>query len=270
MKSATYSRSLSGRTVLISPADSRGELATQLQNHGARVLAWPTIDVGELEDYTLLDEGIENLFGYDWLIFQSSFAVDFFVRRFLASGHAISELDSLRVCGVGEDTARNLEQFQIHIDVMPDQLSSRAVFDALGNYLGGAEAMRRLNFLVPGAGHSRDCLPEALADTGARADMLAAYRTCSADDSQVSRINALLAGGGIDCLALTNESDPREFATICDTNDLDRLLKGVVVAWIDPVTTQIAQAFGLNAEIVPKTADARHLAQAIAAFFSVE
>ena len=103
-------QSLSGRTVLVSPGKAQGELATELKQHGARVLTWPGLDIGGPEAYDALDEAIENLFGYDWLIFRNTNAVDFFLRRFHNRGHEISELDALRVCAVGEEAVTKLEE----------------------------------------------------------------------------------------------------------------------------------------------------------------
>ena len=173
------------------------------------------------------------MFGYDWLVFQNPNAVHFFLRRFQELGHDISELDALRVCGVGEETTPELEAAQVHLDVVPDQPSSQAVRGAIEMYAGGADALHGLNFLIPGAAASRDHLPEALQDTGARVDTVAAYRTCSGNDPTLLCINTLLAGGGIDCVAFTNSSQVFEFAAVFDTNDLRRMLEGVVVACID-------------------------------------
>src|SRR5437016_10018056 len=118
-------QTLSGRTVLVSPNEARGELATELEEHGARVLPWPILDVSEPEHSQALDEAIENLFGYDWIIFNNANAVSFLLRRFQTLGHEISELDSLRVCGVGEETVHRLEESHVHIDVIADRRSTR-------------------------------------------------------------------------------------------------------------------------------------------------
>src|SRR5882672_2451823 len=194
MKPVLSNQILPGRTVLVSPNEAQGELATQLTGHGARVLTWPILDVGEAEHPQALDEAIENLFGYDWMIFHTVNAIDFFLRRFQALGHEISDLDGLRVCGVGEATVHRLEESQVHIDVIADRLSTQAIFEAIETYVGGRDALRGLNVLVPTAGSSRGYLQEALEEFGARIDLVVAYRTSPARDTGLVRINALLAG----------------------------------------------------------------------------
>lgn len=253
---------LTGRTVLISPSVTR-ELTTELERYGARELTWPKLDIRALDNCAALDEAIENLFGYDWLIFRNVNAVDFFLRRFQELGHEISELDSLRVCGVGEAAVYKLEASQVHIDVIPDGLSSQAAFGAIETYAGGRDAFRGLTFLIPGAGASRDYLPEALQDAGARVDLVTTYRTCSANDPALARINALVTGGGIDCVAFTTSAEVREFAAVFDTNDLHRLVDGVAVACIDESTTKTATEFGVHVDIEPTEAASLALACAV-------
>src|SRR5216684_1340524 len=243
-------QALSGRNVLVSPNEAQGELVTQLTRHGARVLTWPILDLGEAEHPQPLDEAIENLFGYDWMIFHNVNAVNFFLHRFQTLGHEISELDSLRVCGVGEETVHRLEESQVHVDVITDRLSTQAIFDVIKTYVGGREALRGLTFLVPTAGSSRGYLQEAMEEFGARVDLVAAYRACPAKDSGLVRINALLAGGGIDWVAFTSGSDVRDLAAVLDTNDLDGVLSDVGVICIDEITTETANEFGLTADIV--------------------
>jgi uroporphyrinogen III methyltransferase/synthase len=265
MVSVPNNQALPGRTVLVSPNETQGKLATQLAGHGARVLTWPILDVGEAEHPQALDEAIENLFGYDWMIFHTVNAVDFFLRRFQALGHEISDLDGLRVCGVGEATVRRLEESQVHIDVIPDRLSTQAIFEAIETYVGGRDALRGLNVLVPTAGSSRGYLQEVMEEFGARVDLVAAYRTAPGTDSGLVRTNALLAGGGIDWVAFTSGSDVRDLAAVLDTNDLDGVLAGIGVVCMDEITTQTANEFGLTTDIVSNEPEA--LIQAMATYF---
>jgi uroporphyrinogen III methyltransferase/synthase len=267
MNSVSENLPLTRRTVLISPSVTR-ELTTELERYGARVLTWPKLDIRALDNCDALDESIANLFGYDWLIFRNANAVDFFLRRFQELGHETSELDSLRVCGVGEDAVYKLEAAQVHLDVMPDRLSSQAAFGAIETYAGGRDAFGGLTFLIPGAGASRDYLPEALQDAGARVDLVTTYRTCSGNDLAMTRISTLLASGGIDCVAFTTSAEVKEFAAVFDANDLNRLVDGIAVGCIDETTVQTIAGFSLTADIIPQESSLPALAQAIACHFS--
>jgi uroporphyrinogen III methyltransferase / synthase len=263
MNPAAANQPLTGRTVLISPSVP-SELITELNRLGACVFIWPKLDVRPLHNYDPLDESTENLFGYDWLVFQNVNAVDFFLRRFRDRGHEISELDALRVCGVGEDAINKLEAWQVHVDVIPVRPSSRAVFGAIEIYAGGSDHLRGLNFLIPNADTAIDYLSVALQDAGARVDSVATYRTCAADNAALARIHALIMGGAVDYVVFTRSAEVRELSAVFDTSDLGRLLTNISVACMDETCVPTIAEFGLTAEIVSEEASLQRLAQAIA------
>ena len=84
----------------------------------------------------------------------------------------------------------------------------------------GRDSLRGLNFLIPCAPIARQYLQQALEDAGARVDVVIAYRTVALTSQLLSQLNALLAGGGVDCVAFSMASDVRQFAELFDTNDL--------------------------------------------------
>jgi uroporphyrinogen III methyltransferase/synthase len=259
---------LEGRTVLITRArEQAAEFAADLEAYGARVVACPTIEIVPPASYAQLDEAIENLFGYDWLVLTSANAVEHFLARLGAAGKDVSELDSLRVCAIGEATAARLVEAHIHVDVVPEQSRAEGVFDALEAYLGGREQFENLNFLLPRAAVARDFLPRALEAAGARCDAVEAYRTARPETTDRARAEALLVGGGVDCVTFTSSSTVHNFAQLFDTRDLRPLLMGVRVACIGAVTAQTAAEYGLRADVVPAESSARALARAVADFY---
>ncbi|HYY93279.1 MAG TPA: uroporphyrinogen-III synthase [Pyrinomonadaceae bacterium] len=268
-RAVTDEKPLGGRTVMITRARAQAaEFAAALESYGARVVACPTIEIVAPESYALLDEAIENLFGYDWLVFTSANAVDHFMRRLEALGQEVSELDSLRVCAVGEATAERLAAARVHVDVIPQKFQAEGVFAALADYLGGREHFEGLNFLMPRAAVARDFLPRALEAAGARVDCVTAYRTVRPETTDRARVEALLVGGGVDCVTFTSSSTVHNFAQLFDTRDLRGLLAGVRVACIGEVTAQTAAEYGLRTDIRPAESTAAALARAIADFFS--
>ena len=260
---------LAGRTILVSPDGRHAELATELERHGARVLAWPGLDISHVDSHAALDEAIENVFGYDWLIFRNIHAWDFFLRCFRELGHDISELDGLRVCAVGEATYARLEKCQVHVDVMTDLVSSAGALSAIESYVGGRDSFSGLNFLIPRAAIASDSLTRSLEELGARVDEVTTYRTCSADNPDVAQIKGLLTGGGIDCMAFAASSEMRDFAAVLDTNDLQRLVDGVAVLCLDESAAQVARELGVHVDIRPIGATGVALAQAVSDYLGM-
>lgn len=262
-------RPLTGRTIVITRARAQAdEFAAILEQYGARVVSCPTIEITEPLSYAALDDALENFFGYDWLIFTSVNGVEYFLRRFEAQGHAVEELDDIRVCAIGDATAERLREAEIHVDVVPIKFKAEGVFDALVSYVGGIANLTGLTFLIPRAAVARDYLPQALEAAGARVDVVAAYRTVSPQTSERGRVAALLEGGAVDCITFTSSSTVSNFAQLFDTNDLSQLLAGAAIACIGDITAATAAHYGLKTEIQPTEFTVPALARAIAQHFA--
>ena len=259
---------LVGRTILIPPDDVHNrELSAELTRHGARVIAWPKVEIVDPESFADLDEAIQNLFGYDWLIFANTHAAGFFLRRLQNLGHEIGELDALRVCALDAATRQQLEEAHVHVDLSPERPATDGVLAALETYTGGPNSLRGRTFLLPRATISRDYLRQAIAAAGARADSVAAYRTAGSYDSELVQLSVVLEGGGIDCVVFTTPPSVRDFSQLFDTNDLPRLLTDVVVACVDEAATQAAAEFELCPQITPVEFTIPELARAISSCF---
>jgi uroporphyrinogen III methyltransferase/synthase len=259
---------LAGRTVVITRARMQAdEFVIELEQYGARVIVCPTIEIADPESFDRLDEALHHLYGYDWLVFTSVNGVDYFLRRFQAGGHELSEIDELRVCAIGDATAEKLREAHVHVDIVPHEFKAEGVFAALVQFVGGQEALLGLNFLIPRAAVARDFLPRALEESGARVDVVPAYRTVLPGDLDRGRIAAILTGG-TDCVVFTSSSTVRNLAQLFDTHDLSGALQGVAVACIGDITARTAAEHGLKTEIQPEQFTIPALACAIAEYFA--
>lgn len=261
------SKPLAGRTVVITRARAQAnEFVVELERYGANVLVCPTIEIVAPENYDRLDEALDHLYGYDWLVFTSANGVDYFLRRLKGKGFDASSLDELRVCAIGDATEASLRDEQVHVDVVAREFKGEGVFAALEQFVGGRDSLSGLNFLLPRAAAARDFLPRALTDAGARVDVVPTYRTIVPANSDRGRIAALLTGGA-DCIAFTSSSSVRNLAQLFDSHDLGEVLEGIVVACIGDVTAATAAEHGLHPEILPAQSTIPALALAIADHF---
>ena len=261
-------RPLEGRTVIVTRAASQAaELTTLLEGYGANVIVCPTIEIREPDNYERLDEALDHLYGYDWLIFTSTNGVEFFLKRLNQRGLQVSDLDEIKVCAIGQRTADKLHDAHVHVDLVPSQSTAEGVFAALAEFTGGDEHLRGLNILLPRAAAGRDVLPEALQKAGARIDIVTTYQTVLPDNVDRGKLAAMLAGSG-DCIAFTSPSTIKNLAKLFDTHDLGKTLPNIVVACIGSVTAEAAAEYGLQVDIKPEQFTTKDLAQAIAAYFS--
>jgi uroporphyrinogen III methyltransferase/synthase len=99
---------------------------------------------------------------YDWLIFTSSYAVEFFRRRF------DRELPpALRVCAIGPATASKARESGLRVDLVPEQFVAEGVVAALSRLHGGKEQLAGKRILLPRAKEARDVIPAELTAAGA-------------------------------------------------------------------------------------------------------
>jgi uroporphyrinogen III methyltransferase / synthase len=267
-QTSTTNQPLAGRTIVITrAADQADEFVAELEGYGAEVIVCPTIEIRPLDSYERLDEALEHLYGYDWIIFTSVNGVEYFFKRLTAAKRRVSELDELKVCAIGEATADRLRDLHVHVDVIPDEFKAEGVFSALERYVGGPQAFHGLNMLIPRASVARDYLPKALEEAGARVDVVPTYRTALPEDLDRGRVAAMLSGSA-DCIAFTSSSTVKNLGRLFDTQDLSGALAAVVIACIGDITATTAKDFGLHVEIQPQQFTIPSLARAIAEYFS--
>jgi len=235
------------------------------ENGGARVISWPTVEIGQASNVMALDEAIDNLFGYDWIVFRNFHAVEYFLRRFYQLGHQISELDDLQIWALGTSTTEKLEASQIHVDLIGSSHQVKSLVNELENFLGSHDSLAAMNFLVARALHSCETLSEKLEELGARVDVAVAYRTV-ANDSALVQLKALLGGGGVDCAVFRSAKEMEAVAELFDTADLSLLFRDVIVAAADETVARQAAWFGLEARSVPSGTIAT-IADAISDYF---
>jgi len=231
-------------SILFAPGDSRTDLRRELERLGARVIEWPQLRIDEPQDDSAIDEAIENLFGYDWLIFKSEAAAEYFLRRFERE-HRTDELDELKILAIGEKTDQRLVRSQVHIDVKADHSSE--AFALLSSYAG---EIKGLNCLLPSATITRASFAGQLEEVGARVDSVATYRTCESGE-ELAKVKALLAGGGVDYIAFGQPANVADFGALFDTDDLQPVVMGSRVVCADEPTRSAAGGFGLDHLLIP-------------------
>src|ERR1051325_5192776 len=129
--------------VLLSAQAADRELASVLDKSGVRVCTWPAPAIGAPADDSSICEAIDNLFGYDWLVFKNERAVDYLISSFLRQ-HRREELDDVRVLAIGGEACERACEFQIHVDIALERFAQYKVHYEIRSYVGLGE-LPRLN-----------------------------------------------------------------------------------------------------------------------------
>ncbi len=229
-------------------------MSALLAEQGAEPIEFPAIAIVPPEDCTPLDEAIATLDRYDWLVFTSVNGVRMFWERLDALGKDGRSLASTQVAAIGPSTAQALGAHGITADFVPTKYVSEEI-------AAGLVDVRGRRFLLPRAELAREALARLLREAGATVDEIASYRTRPGRGGR--DVRALLEEGEIDAVTFTSSSTVRFFLQRIGT-DAHRLLEGVTVACIGPITAQTARECGLHVDVVADTYTVDGLVQALA------
>jgi uroporphyrinogen III methyltransferase/synthase len=240
---------LFGQTIIVTRARAQSaEFGAQLRELGACVLDVPVIELAPLDDYSVLDAAIGKLESYDWLIFTSTNAVNYFLTRLEACGRDVRAVRG-RICAIGPTTRGALEAFRLRPDLVPEEHVSEGVAAAFAGY-----DMNGATVLIPRAAAARDVIPEGLRRMGARVDIADAYRNVIPAGAEQLARNARA-----NWITFTSGSTVKNWLALAGAASLD----GVKIASIGPATSEVARKHGLRVDVEANPSTAPALIDAI-------
>jgi len=254
---------LRGKRILVTRARSQASSLVQgIESLGGEVIEFPTIEIRPPETYGPLDHAINKIGSYDWVIFTSVNGVEQFLNRFEKLGKNVADLAGVEVGAIGPETAKSLTAARIQASLVPKQYQAEGILEMLT-----PETLRGKRVLIPLAAQARDILPETLRQWGAEVDIAEAYQTVL-PQADVSTLCRLFRQDGIDMITFTSSSTVSNFAALLRDQDLPRLLSGIVIACIGPITKRTVEDLGMLPEVVAEEFTIPGLVRAIIDYFS--
>jgi len=239
-------RPLFGHSVLVTRgADQAGEFASKLERLGAKAYRCPTIEITDPEKHADLDEAIDALDSFHWIIFTSYNAVKYFFARLEKHGLDSRALGRCRVCAVGPKTAAALVPYGVRADLVPSEYKAEGVVEAFAEM-----DMTGKWVLFPKGDRAREVISEELGRLGAQVMAPVAYANRTPDDIPAEALFAL-EERRVDCVTFTSSSTVRNLAGILGENRFLHLLEGVKVASIGPITSKTCRDLGLDVHMEP-------------------
>lgn len=234
-------RPLLGKRILVTRArEQASDLLHKLTELGAHCIEMPTIRVEEPEDRSGLDQAMERLSDYQWLVFTSVNGVKYFFKRLFEKGLDVRALHQVKTACIGPVTAERLRDFGIRCDILPESYRAESVVEAFRNV-----PMTGQRVLLPRAEEARSVLPDALRDMGATVDEATAYVTLPVTD-QTAELIAILEKKGADIVTFTSSSTVKNFKSLIPENRFTELTDTLRVASIGPITSDTARASGFS------------------------
>lgn len=256
-------RPLLGKRIVVTRArEQASDLVKQLADQGADCLEFPTIKVVPADDLTPLDDAIERLPDYDWLVFTSVNGVQFFFERLFAAGKDVRVLGHVKTAAIGPATAAKLLEYGLKSDIIPKNYRAEAVVKAFRK-----QDLKAKKILLPRAGEARPVLPVELRNLGAAVDEVTAYLTEKVRNN-ADQLVQHLEEKTIDMITFTSSSTVKNFTELLPPDDFKKLIKGVAIASIGPITSETARELGFKVDVEAKSYTIPGLCEAILRFYA--
>lgn len=255
-------KALFGRRIVITRArDQASALRRALEELGAQVIELPTIAIADPRSWRGLDRAIRRLDQYDWVLFTSANGVRKFFERLAATQKDARAMGSARLCAIGPATAKELAGYRLRADIVPNEYRAEGIVQALKKH-----DLRGKKILLPRARVARDLIPRELSRLGARVDVVDAYRTViPRENKKLAR--EIFSRSRPDMITFTSSSTVENFAALLGVRSLKKILAGVKIASIGPITSRHIRRFGCRPAIQANYYTIPALVEAIQEYF---
>lgn len=226
------------RILVTRPRAQADSLVEGLRAAGFEPIYFPVIEIRSIEDNSELDQALEQINKYDWVVFTSVNGVKAVFDR------SENSLSLPRVAAIGPKTAEALKARGVIPDFIPEEYVAEAILPGLGD-------LRGRQVLLPRAEIARKALPEAIIRAGGTAHEIAVYKTLALQPD-AEDLAALKAG--VDVITLTSPSTVQNFVAIAKQNGFNplNLPNNPLFACIGPITELTAREEGLSNLVVAK------------------
>lgn len=250
-------RPLFGQRIVVTRTRQQvSQLRNLLEELGADVLEAPTIQLVPPASWDEVDEAIQKINQYDWLVLSSINAVQTLAQRLDALSLDARHFAGVKIAVIGEPTA---EALQTLVGLKADLSPARFIGESLAQVMI-KQGVKDQSILCLRADIARPKLPEMLETAGANVTQVTAYESQIVDTLPENVIEAF-AQQQVDWVTFTSASTARNLATLLGDNQ--KQLANVKIASIGPITTQAVHELGLKVHAEPQSSTIEYLVQAM-------
>jgi len=230
---------LFGQRVIVTRARHQASgLSQGIEDLGGEPWEFPAIDIAPPSDPTLLSKAIENISRFQWLIFTSVNGVEKFFEALMEQGKDVRDLANMEIAAIGPATKEALTKRCLKVAFVPEEYRAEKIVEGLAKRVLPGQSV-----LLARAEEARDILPKSLQALGAEVWDVPTYRTVIGNVNK-DELLRLLEEKAINAVTFTSSSTVRNFLQLIDGKK--KLLEGVKLYSIGPITSQTAQENGLK------------------------
>jgi uroporphyrinogen III methyltransferase/synthase len=243
-------RPLLGKRIMVTRTrEQASDLVMRLEELGADCIEFATIALEPPDSWDELDQAVDTIDRFDWLLFTSINAIQFFFKRLFERQLDVRVLAGIKIAAVGTATAAELRNYGLKADLLPaKEFTGEGLAATLIEHGAG-----RSKFLLPRALKANEALPDILQQAGGEVTTVPAYQNVRPHGREEALRQEFL--DQIDMVTFTSSSTFTNFIYMLNPKDeaeLHHLLEGVKIASIGPVTGKAIQKQGLAVDVQPE------------------
>lgn len=230
---------LFGKNILVTRSRTQSSsLVAKIMDLGGNPIEIPTIRIEKVDDNKELENEINNISNYNYLILTSQNGVNIFFDKLTEMNLDLRQLANIKICAIGLATAKELKMRGIIADIVPKKFVGEAMYEELKDIVNSNDKI-----LIPRSANSRDFLVDKLSEI-CRVKEVHTYKT-EIEDKYKEEIISLLNEKAIDYITFTSSSTVSNFIDIIGVDNIDKL-KDTKVISIGPITSNTANKLGLK------------------------
>jgi len=231
---------LFGRTILLLRAPEQNEsVARELEHLGAEVIVEPVIHIEPPATWEPVDQAIDQIDSFDWIVFSSRNGVRHFLDRLLARGKDVRSLAHVSIAAIGPGTGDELKAFSLRADLIPSEHRAEGLAEKLLPHV------KEKGVLLIRADRGRTVLEDQLGPVARDVRTVVTYRQVDVATPS-SDTMARLRKGEITDVLLTSSNIARGFFGWLDEETRNVIRERTAVVSISPVTSGVIRELGFD------------------------
>lgn len=230
---------LFGKNIVVTRCRTQSSsLVEKISDMGGNPIEIPTIKIQKIEDNKELEDEIEQIKDYTYIIFSSKNAVDIFFEKLNDLGYDARVLYNSKVCAVGGETAKSLKERGLIADIVPQKYVAEGLYEELKDIINENDKI-----LIPRAKNARDFLVNKLSEKCYIKEVIT-YESVIDNDKKDLALE-VIADEKVDYITFASSSTVKNFITLIGEENLKKLESKKIIS-IGPITSKTIEEFGLE------------------------
>lgn len=230
---------LFGKNIMVTRSRTQSsDIVEKIMDLGGNPIEIPTIKIEKIENNIELENEINNIKDYTYLVLTSKNGVEIFFDKLKEMNLDTRSLANLTVCAIGRATSKEIKSRGINPDIVPEKFVAESLFEELKDKLNKDDKI-----LIPRAKNARDYLIDKLSEI-CTVKEVHTYESII-DTSKKDEILDILDNEQLDYITFASSSTVRNFVEIIGKDNLDKINNSKVIS-IGPVTSATAKELSIE------------------------